>query len=178
MAVLLEQWDRVVAGFTSRLDAVQDSQWDLPTPCSEWTVRGLVEHALAAQQGIPKQLGADVDVDLADLRAAFATVVGRARAAYEVPGNLAKTVEGPFGPMPCDQAMGLPTTDLLVHTWDLARAIGADEALDAEAVETAFGRLKPLDAMIRRPGAFGPRVEPPAGADAQTEFLCFLGRQV
>jgi hypothetical protein len=32
--------------------------------------------------------------------------------------------------------------------------------------------------MLRQPGAFGPKVDPPAGADLQTEFLCFLGRRV
>jgi hypothetical protein len=31
--------------------------------------------------------------------------------------------------------------------------------------------------MIRRPGFFGPRLDPPADADVQTEFLYFLGRR-
>ena len=34
-----------------------------------------------------------------------------------------------------------------------------------------------MDAMIRQPSVFGPKVEPPNGADVQTEFLCFLGRR-
>jgi hypothetical protein len=35
-----------------------------------------------------------------------------------------------------------------------------------------------MDEVMRRPGAFGPKVEPPADADAQTKLLTFLGRQV
>jgi hypothetical protein len=69
------------------------------------------------------------------------------------------------------------TMDLLVHTWDLARTVGADEHLDEESVRRAFEGLKPMDAMIRRPGFFGPRLDPPADADVQTEFLYFLGRR-
>jgi hypothetical protein len=55
--------------------------------------------------------------------------------------------------------------------------VGADEHLDEELVRHAYEGLKPMDAMIRQPGVFGPKLEPPAGADAQTEFLYFLGRQ-
>jgi uncharacterized protein (TIGR03086 family) len=69
-------------------------------------------------------------------------------------------------------------TDVLVHTWDLARAVGGDEQLDADAVAAAYSGLKPMDAMIRQPGVFGPKVDTPAGADVQTEFLNFLGRTV
>ena len=38
--------------------------------------------------------------------------------------------------------------------------------------------MKPMDAMIRQPGVFGPKVECAADADTQTQFLSFLGRKV
>jgi hypothetical protein len=69
------------------------------------------------------------------------------------------------------------TMDLLVHTWDLARTIGADEHLDEESVRQAYEALKPMDAMIRQPNFFGPKLKPPIDADLQTEFFCFLGRR-
>jgi hypothetical protein len=67
--------------------------------------------------------------------------------------------------------------DLLVHTWDLARAVGADEHLDEDSVRDAYETLKPMDAMIRQPKVFGPKLEPPLDADQQREFLYFLGRR-
>lgn len=67
--------------------------------------------------------------------------------------------------------------DVLVHTWDLARAAGLDERLDAEEVHRVFAAVLPIDAMLRSPGACGPKLEPPAGADEQTRFLAFLGRR-
>jgi hypothetical protein len=69
------------------------------------------------------------------------------------------------------------TMDVLVHTWDLARTVGADERLDEESVRMAYEALKPMDAVIRRPNVFAAKIDPPPGADTQTEFLYFLGRR-
>jgi hypothetical protein len=81
---------------------------------------------------------------------------------------VAKEIDGPTGKMPAG---------LLVHTGDLARAVGADEHLDEDSVRHADEALKPTDIMIHQPQVFGPKLEPPAGADLQTEFLHFLGRR-
>ncbi len=70
------------------------------------------------------------------------------------------------------------TAGTLVHTWDLARAAGIDERLDETAVLRAQQAVEPLGDAIRAGNTFGPAVEPPAGADAQTRLLCYLGRSV
>lgn len=57
-------------------------------------------------------------------------------------------------------------------------ATGQDERLDPAGVANAFATLKSFGDGIRRPGAFGPAVEPPAGADEQTQFICYCGRPV
>lgn len=49
---------------------------------------------------------------------------------------------------------GLLTIDTLCHTWDLARAVGADETLDDAAVARAHGALRALGDLIRVPGGF------------------------
>jgi uncharacterized protein (TIGR03086 family) len=66
--------------------------------------------------------------------------------------------------------------DVLVHTWDLARAAGLDERLDPGEVHQAFEAALPMDTMLRSAGACGPKLDPPAHADEQTRFLAFLGR--
>ena len=94
------------------------------------------------------------------------------------PSAMAEEVDGPTGKTPAGEIIGrFVTMDLLVHTWDLARAVGADEHLDEDSVRRSYNDLKPMDAMIRRPKVFGPKLEPPPGADLQTEFLYFLGRR-
>jgi len=72
---------------------------------------------------------------------------------------------------------GFCTGDVLVHTWDLARATGLDETLDPDEVHRMLAEMEPLDAVLRKSGHFGPRVEVPAEADEQTRLIAFLGRQ-
>jgi len=68
------------------------------------------------------------------------------------------------------------TTDVLVHTWDLARAIGVDVVLDAELCETAFSGARKNDAGLRSSGMFAAPVDVPAYADHQSRLIAFLGR--
>ncbi|MGA2519934.1 MAG: TIGR03086 family metal-binding protein [Acidimicrobiales bacterium] len=168
------RFDTVVRGVTP-------DKWDAQSPCEKWTARDVVAHVVeghgsviaAVRGGAPETVDSGEDPTPAWERAT--------RAIAEItadPEVLAMEIDGPTGTMPAGQVIGrFVTMDLLVHTWDLARAVGADEHLDEELVRHAYEGLKPMDAMIRQPGVFGPKLEPPAGADAQTEFLYFLGRQ-
>ena len=109
----------------------------------------------------------------------WADAAGDVRAALDDPLRSAATVGEPFGDQPFELLVGrLLCTDTLIHTWDLARATGQDEGLDPVGVTKAMEFLTPIDAAIRRPGGFGSKIEPPAGADAQTRLLNFSGRAV
>ena len=141
----------------------------------------MVAHVVAGHRGViaavragkSKPLGADEDARRAweDASRAIDEIAGD-------PETVAKEIDGPVGKMPAGQIIGqFVTMDLLVHTWDLARTVGADEHLDGDSVRDAYEALKPMDAMIRQPNVFGPKLEPPPGADLQTEFLYFLGRR-
>jgi hypothetical protein len=68
--------------------------------------------------------------------------------------------------------------DTLCHTWDLARAIDANELLDEAAVAIAYDKLTEMGSAIRVPGGFKDPVAPHPHADAQTRFLNFTGRSV
>ena len=68
--------------------------------------------------------------------------------------------------------------DVLVHTWDLARATGLDERLDADEVHRLLVVMEPNDAVMRQGTAFGPKVPCPDDADEQTKLLAFTGRHV
>ena len=170
---------QLVQGFDARVRAAPADSWSNPAPCEGWTARDVVMHvgnnlfgvAAGLTGGEPRQISADEDIVSAwdDARGQFLDALPSA--------DLSTNLSGPFGPMPAEQLIGqLISTDVLVHTWDLARAVGGDERLDPAAVSGAYSGLKPMDEMIRRPGVFGPKIEPPADADEQTQFLCFLGR--
>jgi uncharacterized protein (TIGR03086 family) len=63
-----------------------------------------------------------------------------------------------------------------MHTWDLARATGQDEHLDADRCAAVLEGMLPMDEVLRGSGQFGPRVEVAADADVQARLLAFIGR--
>jgi uncharacterized protein (TIGR03086 family) len=67
--------------------------------------------------------------------------------------------------------------DVLVHTWDLARATGQDETLDPDEVHGLYEGMLPIDDVLRQSGQYGARVEVPDDADEQTKLIAFTGRQ-
>jgi len=173
---------RAVDGLNAVLAAFPVSSWTSKTPCSDWTATQLAGHLVGGSQLISivdTGIAPEESVDAAagsDPGGNYAKARDLAIASL-TEANLAKNVPSPMGEIPLDQVLGMFLTgDVLIHTWDLARAAGQDVTLDAELVQEAYDRLLPLDAMIRMPGIFGPRVEAPAGASMQTKLLCFTGR--
>jgi uncharacterized protein (TIGR03086 family) len=67
--------------------------------------------------------------------------------------------------------------DVLIHTWDVARATGGDECLDADEVHRMLSGVEPYDDMLRASGQYGPRVQVPDDADEQARLIAFMGRQ-
>jgi uncharacterized protein (TIGR03086 family) len=173
---IIDRYEEVAGGFTARLDAVTDDQWTNPTPCTDWNVRQLVEHVIDVQRAIPEGLGMPI-TDGSDLQATWEAVRDGAMAVLRKPGALEQTMPGRSGEVPVEMSVGIRLGDLLVHTWDLARATGGDERLDADTAAIVLERLKPNDEVLRSSGTFGSKVDPPAGADAAVELLCFTGRR-
>jgi len=173
-------WRQVADGFSERLEAVATQDWSKPTCCPEWDVAQLVEHAIGAQRMVPRALGATgaIDVTGDDLVVVWKTVKEGADAALGAVGALDQEVELSFGVMKAGDGLAFPMSDLLVHTWDLSRAIGVGDRLNAAACEKAIADLEPIDALLRGPGFYGPKLEPPADADSQDRLLAFLGRAV
>lgn len=67
--------------------------------------------------------------------------------------------------------------DLVVHGWDIARATGGDERMDASEVERIRRQAEGFGDTLRTPGGFAPALDPPDGATAQDRLLAFLGRR-
>ena len=71
--------------------------------------------------------------------------------------------------------LGALTTDVLVHTWDLARAGGIEPRLDRELCAAAYeaARSTPLN---RDSGMIGAEIAVPADADIETRLIALYGR--
>lgn len=173
-----ERYRRVAGGFDLAMQALTADHWDAQTPCDRWNARDLVSHVLDNHRSvIARVTGREPTPSQGDLRLEWANA---SMAVTEITGHpeaLAKEIEGPAGNMAAGEVIGrFLVIDLLIHTWDLARTLGSDEHLDESTVRYAYLVLKPLDAHIRAPYVYGPKIDPPPDADVQTELLCFLGR--
>lgn len=170
LSSLVERHRRACSGFGRAVSAA-DGKWARATPCSEWDARALVEHVIGFHEVLLlKRLGVrahrprddTVERWLATERALFGALEGEAAA--------------PSGAVDVVQLLPILTADVLAHTWDLARAVGADATLDATLCEHALATVEPNDERLRASGMFGARVSVPAGADAQTRLVAFFGR--
>jgi uncharacterized protein (TIGR03086 family) len=170
---LIEQWHRTAEAFDLRHEAITDEQWDDATPCSEWDVRQVVDHVVSAQSRFGPLLGADIPEG-----AAWSEVRDAMAAALADDSVLSRTVEVPgFGDLSGRQILEICTYDLLIHTWDLARAIGADDTLPPEVVAACHRWLQGLPQEILRSGRFSDPVDLEAEADEQARMLAFAGRK-
>ena len=68
------------------------------------------------------------------------------------------------------------TSDVFMHTWDLARATGQDDAPDRDFCEQLLAGMEPIADMLASSGQYGPRVPVPDDADVQDRLIGFIGR--
>jgi uncharacterized protein (TIGR03086 family) len=182
MGKVLSEAQRIV-------DGIEPSQLDDPTPCTEWTVRDLLNHvtggaemfAIAAADGrVPDDKMAELmtgDNLGDDYRGSFRAACDRAVQAYAPPGTLERIVVLPFGEMPAGVALNIAIFDVTTHAWDLAKATGQSTALDPDVLDAAWA-LAPmmLTDEYRAAGIFGPVVDVAADAPIQDRLAAFAGR--
>ncbi|WIX82187.1 TIGR03086 family metal-binding protein [Amycolatopsis carbonis] len=144
--------------FGRRLRLVAADQWSAPTPCADWNVRQLVNHVTrgnlnyiallhGASAGDFRHLR-DADALGTDPVAAYTASLTETAAAFSTPGALERLVDYPLGRIRGAQALAVRTTDTVIHTWDLARATGTDEALDADLVTWITTHLETIYADL------------------------------
>jgi uncharacterized protein (TIGR03086 family) len=176
-----ERFRRVAGRFTDVARAVPAADWDNPAPCDGWSARDVVAHLVGWMPGMLR--GADIEVPVGpsvqdDPAGAWQVLADAIQQALDDPATAAHEFDaGPPGRLSVERAVGmLMTGDILVHTWDLARATGQDETLDATLVGEMLVGMQPMDEVLRQSGHFGPKVSVPDDADLQTQLIAFTGR--
>jgi uncharacterized protein (TIGR03086 family) len=178
-----ERYRRVALGFTQRVSAIDGDAWLLPAPCAGWVALDIVRHLvdwvppfLAGGTEITLPVGPSVDTEPV---AAWLSMSDGIQSLLDDPDQAASSFDHPMvGHHRLDEAvMRFILTDVLIHTWDLARAGGLDETLDSAEVARMFDGIYEVDALLRDSGHYGPKVEVAPDADVQTQLIAFLGRQ-
>jgi uncharacterized protein (TIGR03086 family) len=173
-------YETAASGFASVLAQCPDDL-SMPSPCEGWTAQDVVDHVTGGPPYYAKAWGGQApEVDATADRAARYTAEHRALAEVcRRPGVLDQMVDSPLGggEIPAGIMFGILTADTLIHTWDLARAIGVDVQLDQDLLQRTWDGLIPMEAMLRRPEVFGPPVEVAADAPLQDRAMAWFGRQ-
>lgn len=180
-----EMLERSLRGFADRVGKVDD--WTAPTPCADWDVRALVNHVVGELAWVPPllegktidEVGDALDGDLlgADPAAAYHSAMKAAIVAAALDGVRERTVHLSFGDVPGQEYLDQITSDVAIHSWDLARATGQDEALDGDLAGAVDDFLAPQAEQWRAAGAFGSAVETAEGAGTQERLLARTGRK-
>ena len=160
MSDLIERHRRACDGFARVADAVPSEQWDRPTPCADWDARALVEHVIGFHEVLLlRPMGVRAHRPRTDPAARWAATQ---RALFDA---LTEPVD----------VLGALTTDVVVHTWDLACAVDLPPDLDPQLCVSAVDALRGND-LPRDNGMFEPAVPVAEGADAATRLIAFYGR--
>ncbi|SOX53412.1 TIGR03086 family protein [Mycobacterium ahvazicum] len=162
------------------VETVRSDQLDWPTPCSEWNVQQLIDHLVGgAEYLLAAAAGRQPAVVQDAMPRGYRKDVHRVLTAVSKPGVLERTCASPLGfDWPLAQAVAGTFMDVLIHTWDLARATGQDEQLDPALVQVCTAMFVPeMPRRGRAAGIIGPEVELSADASAQDRLLAAMGRR-
>ncbi|WP_134733219.1 TIGR03086 family metal-binding protein [Amycolatopsis nivea] len=176
---MIDVLDRFLAAsteFGQRLPSVRPGQWTAPTPCAEWNVRQLVNHMVRGNLNYVDLLAGSSREDFLRMRdadalgddplAAYAASVRLVADAFGRPGALDQVLDYPLGKVTGRQAVAVRATDSAIHAWDLARALGVDDRLDADLVAWISDGLGEIYAGL---------TESPVAADTTHRFFAAPG---
>src|SRR5262249_14411597 len=161
--------------FAAVADNVQ--RWDAPSPCSEWDARGVVEHVIGFHEILVlRPLGVKVDRPREDPAARWRVTAAGIMDAIGRPGALDGDVDVlGSGTVGLRNLVSTLTTDVLVHTWDLARADGQDLTLDHELCQLGYDRASKSRDQFAASDMFGDEVAVAEHADVCSKLLGIMG---
>ncbi|MFG1783877.1 TIGR03086 family metal-binding protein [Rhodococcus oryzae] len=203
-ATLRPVWRDVLSTSYSALEGVVagvgDQQWQLPTPCSEWNVTQVIQHAAGDQLAFAQALGVGAGPDYnpfdptgaidGSAAALVCEAIEQTAAAWATVADDTDSVPTPLphGALATPVAAVMAALDAAVHAWDIAIATGQPSPLTDELAGyllTAARTAHPapgsgIEAKIVEPlrqwGAYAAVLEDESGDTTVAELLRYLGR--
>lgn len=167
---------------------ISDAERDAPTPCGEWTVTQVLQHAVGDQLAWAAAIGfgtgpsenpftpsGRLEGSVEDLIDPALAAANTAWAGVRNDDDTSATPL-PQGPLAPSTAAGACALDAAVHAWDIAVALGQpgplSDVLAAQLLPAAHAVVEPLRAF----GAYAAALTPRTGDDNVAELLRYLGR--
>ncbi|PZS37050.1 MAG: TIGR03086 family protein [Pseudonocardiales bacterium] len=190
---LLAMFQSGMHEFSARVHAVGDDQWGAATPDDQWTVAQLVEHVIDEHRwAAPLMHGQDLEsaakvvegsrslpVDGgvgANLAQGWDEAATGSAEAFTAPGALEREVELSRGTTPVSSYLEEMIFDLVVHAWDLGRAIDYREPLPDDLVSAVHAAVLPMGDLSAYGEMFRPPVEVPDDAPTIDKLVAATGR--
>ncbi|HVW40186.1 MAG TPA: TIGR03086 family metal-binding protein [Amycolatopsis sp.] len=183
---LLDAHGLALREFDQTVHRIEADQWDAPTPCTDWSVRDLLNHLVSEQLWVPHLLAGatlaevgdryDGDVLGDDPVAAWESSSKAAREAWTAPGATNRRVHLSFGESDADDYGWQMTVDLAVHAWDLAAGIGAPQPIQDDVADAVLRVIGPQVPAWQGIGIFAPPVPVADDAPAADHLVALLGR--
>lgn len=179
-------FEKCLAQASAVMARVKPSQYDLPTPDTEWDVRTLVGHMLYELSWVADilngktiaEVGAAHDGDLIgdDLPTNWRVATDQAVSAV-TQVDLSRPIHLSYGDFPASHYLREQANDQLIHAWDLGVAIGVPVLFDSAVAEILYQATLPRQRELAASGLFAPAIAVPDSADVQTKLLALLGRR-
>ena len=183
---LLDAHGQALRAFDKAVHAI-GTDWERATPCTEWTVRDLVNHMAGEQLWAPPLLagatlddvGDEFDGDVLgdDPVSTWESAVEAARDAFLGEGVLLRTVHTSSGLISATDYGWQMTIDAAVHSWDLAIALGAPNPIKEALAERLLDVVRPWVDEWQGIGLFDPPVAVGRKAGPSTRLVALLGRR-
>ena len=174
----VEGWIRTVSN--------AGGDWSRATPCTEWSVRVLINHMVYEDQWtkplVERQTIAEVgdsfEGDLLgdDPQGVARVAADEALAAVADQLPRGGSVNLSYGDEDIAEYIRQLTADHLIHGWDLAAATGQDRRLDPEVVAEVAAWYRDQENSYRSSGSVAARPESAQGGDPQSDLLIAFGR--
>jgi uncharacterized protein (TIGR03086 family) len=174
---------------------INDANGKAPTPCTEWTVTQVLQHAAGDQLAWSAALGAgggpagnpfapsgSLDGSVDDL---LAPSLATARTAWAAIGRDDDAVPTPLpqGELPAPVAAAACALDAAVHAWDIAAALGrsgsqpgTQSAFLTDQLAAQLLLARAIVEPLRQYGAYAAALAPQPGDGPAAELLRYLGR--
>ena len=187
MSEIADRYRHRADAFEHKVAAVAPEQWSDPSPCQDWTARDVVGHIVDMHAVMLRPLGRELSpapTVSEDPLAAFRSARADIEAVLGDPELSTTQCETPMGQTSAESHIdGVVSADMVIHGWDLARATGQDDTIEAHELERMWPAVQAIGPEMRTPGAFGPgivvfgpEVKVCRDASLQARVLGLLGR--
>jgi uncharacterized protein (TIGR03086 family) len=172
--------------FTVLVRTLEPDELTARTPCSEYDVRGLVNHLLywgpaleaaARKQDVPAVTPAgEAEADL--VHSDWASILVRQADAFVDAYSAPEAWQGTstMAGLPAATVGAMILMEFVLHGWDLARATGRDLTVPGEVVSATHDGVAGIAEQARGMGIFGPEVPLPVSASLFDRTLSLSGR--